>query len=123
MSDRVFKKQLEKFGTESFQVVEEDHAAKRKQINFEVTLGITKALMSTMEGRQWVYNKLDFCCVFSTPFVSGHPDATGFLCGLQEFGHHLLGEIMMSAPNEYPLMLQEAAARTQNVPQKKKEED
>ena len=121
MKDKKFAKQLEAFGVEALQLVEQDHVAKRKQKNFEVTLGITKALMSTMEGRQWVYNKLDFCCVHSTPFVAGKPDATAFLCGLQEFGHQLESEVLQASPNEYALMLQEAAAR--NSPRQQKDED
>lgn len=122
MSDKVYQKQLEKFGIEQNQIVEPDLVHERRKIHFESTIGITKAIMSTMEGRQWIYNKLDFCCVFSTPFVAGKPDATAFLCGLQEFGHHLLKEVMIAASNEYSLMLQEAAAREQNVPQKKEED-
>ena len=114
MKDKKFAKQLEAFGVEALQLVEQDHVAKRKQINFEVTLGIT-------EGRQWVYNKLDFCCVHSTPFVAGKPDATAFLCGLQEFGHQLESEVLQASPNEYALMLQEAAAR--NSPRQQKDED
>ena len=117
MVDKVFRKQLERFGTESYQLVEPDLTRKRQQSKFEATLGITKALMSSMEGREWVYNKLDFCCFFGTPFSLENKYATAFLCGLQEFGHQLYNEIAVIAPNEYALMLQEAAARMVNVPQ------
>ncbi len=119
MSDKFFQKQLEKFGTEAVQIIEGDLQHKRREIKFETTIGITRALMSTMEGREWVYNKLDFYCVNSTPFVAGKSDATAFLCGLQEAGHHLQREVISAAPNEYTLMLQEAAARAQNVPETK----
>jgi len=111
MSDKIFKKQLEKFGTESFQLTEPEPHKKRQQANFDTTIGITKALMSTMEGRQWVYQKLDFCSFFATPFSLENQYATAFLCGLQEFAHHLYNEIAIISPNEYALMLQEAHAR------------
>lgn len=121
MTDKKFQKQLEAFGIEQTQLVEPDHDKHRRQINFETTLGITKALMNTMEGRHWIFNKLDFCCVNSTPFVGANPHATSFLCGLQEFGHHLQNEVLMAAPNEYALMLQEAAARNQIVSETKQD--
>ena len=114
--DKVLAKQFEKFGIEQNQIVEPDLIQERKKIKFESTVNITRAIMSTMEGREWVYNNLDFCCVFSTPFVAGKPDATAFLCGLQEYGHHLLKQVMLASSNEYAIMLQEAAARAQNVP-------
>ena len=124
MSDKVFKRQMEKFGTEAYQITEPDplsKSRKRQQASFDATIDIMKALMSTMEGRQWVYNKLDFYCVHSTPYVPNDSHATAFLCGLQEAGHHLLHEIMIAAANEYPIMLQEAAARTQNTSEVKTE--
>jgi len=117
--DKTFKRQLEKFGTEQYQAIEPDIQRKQRQTQFEATLDITRALMSTMEGRQWAYNKLDFYCVNSTPFVPNDPYATAFLCGLQEAGHQLQGEILLACPNEYSLMLQEAAARIQPAQEKK----
>lgn len=114
MKDRVFEKQLERFGIEQIRVVQEVPGEKRRQLSLETNTTIIKALMSTIEGREWLYNKLDFYCVNSTPFVAGQPDATAFLCGLQEAGHQLNNEIMLSAPDKYFEMITEAAARKAN---------
>ena len=112
MIDKKFQKQLDKFGIESTQIVESELP---RPARTPINSSIIKMLMDTIEGREWLYNKLDFCCVFATPFVAGKPDATAFLCGLQEVGHHLQAEIMQNSPNEYFLMTQEAAARAQNL--------
>lgn len=115
MTDKIFKKQLERFGIESIRVVEGNADHQRQQKHFEGSINIVRALMDTMEGRQWMYNKLDFYCVFSTPFVPGKPDSTAFLCGLQEAGHQLQNEIMIAASDKYYEMIQEAATRNQKV--------
>ena len=115
MTDKVYQKQLEKFGIESTRIVEGNPLQKRREENVETMLGIVRMLMNTIEGRHWIYSKLEFCCVFSTPFVAGKPDATAFLCGLQEFGHQLNIEVHQASPNEYCVMLQEAAARALNI--------
>lgn len=123
MIDKVFKKQLEKFGIEQFTVAEEEVLPKKPIVFSESGQNVVRGLMNTMEGREWLYNKLEFYCVNSTPFIPNHPEVTAFLCGLQEAGHQLQNEIMQVAPNEYFVMIQEAAARLQNIPVEKKEEE
>lgn len=112
--DSAYQKQLEKFGIESTVIVEGNVEHKRHQEHSESMIGVVSRLMDSMEGRQWIYSKLDFYCVFSTPFVSGKPDSTAFLCGLQEAGHQLQNEIMIASPAQYYLMIQEASARVKN---------
>ncbi len=113
--DKTYQKQLEKFGIESTRIVEGDPLRKHQEEYVHAMLGIVKQLMSTIEGRQWIYSKLEFYCVNSTPYVAGKPDATAFLCGLQEAGHQLQNEVMLAAPNEYFVMIQEAATRAANI--------
>jgi hypothetical protein len=106
--DKVLEKQLEAFGgIEYTQVVDSIPESKP----FNQTLNAVKNLMSTTEGRAWMFGKLELCGVNATPYVPGRPDDTAFNCGMQELGHQLQREIMQVAANEYPLMLQEAAAR------------
>lgn len=112
--DKVLKKQLEAFGIEAIRVIEEKIDPKKKKVLSNASQNIIKALMETIEGREWLYNKLDFYCVNSTPFVAGQPEATAFLCGLQEAGHQLQNEIMLYAPDKYFEMITEATARKIN---------
>lgn len=109
--DKVFKKQLEKFGIESTRIVEENLQKKRQQEFAVNTIEVIRVLMDSMQGRQWLYSKLNMCGVYATPFIAGHPDVTAYLCGLQDFGHSLQREIMASAPEKYFLMIQEEEAR------------
>lgn len=114
MTDKVYLKQLEKFGTESTVFVEGD-LAKRQQLEFtEANIDVVKAIMNTIEGRQWLYSKLDMCRVFTSPFVAGDPHGTSFFAGIQSVGQNLLDDIMKASPNNFFLMISEAAARKQN---------
>ena len=106
--DKILEKQLEAFGgTEYTQVVEVAPEAQQST----QSLNPVKTLMSTMEGRAWMFGKLELCGVNSTPYVPGRPDDTAFNCGMQELGHHFQKEIMQVASNEYSVMLQEAASK------------
>lgn len=111
--DKILEKQLEVFGgTEYTQVVETEPEPQQ----FKQSLNPVKTLMSTMEGRAWMFGKLELCGVNATPYVPGRSDDTAFNCGMQELGHHLQREIMQVAANEYSLMLQEAAVKMTSAP-------
>jgi hypothetical protein len=111
MNDPVYQKQLEEFGIVATRVPPAESV--KKQDNTERTDNNTvmKNLLSTMQGRQWLYRKLDLCGTFMSPFVPGKPDSTAFFSGLQSFGHVILGEIMESDPDKFWLMIQEDQAR------------
>lgn len=111
--DKVLEKQLEAFGgIEYTQAI--DSAPESPKFN--QSLNVVKNIMQTMEGRAWMFGKLELCGVNATPYVPGRPDDTAFNCGMQELGHQLQAEIMQVAANEYSIMLQEAATRTSMQP-------
>ena len=56
--DKTYAKQLAAFGIEA-EVQIEAGAQKKRQIEFsQSNSNIVKAIMDTMEGRQWMYSKL-----------------------------------------------------------------
>ena len=114
MTDKIYKKQLEKFGTDATVFVEGDLAQRRKLDFTEANLGIVKSLMDTVEGRQWLHSKLDLYGVFTAPFAGEKPVTNAYFAGVQAAGQDLLDDIMKSAPNHFFTMVQEAAARQAN---------
>lgn len=120
--DKVYEKQLEQFGVEQTRVIDVDLRKRAKEehaISSSVTI---KNIMDTMQGRQWMYSKLDSTGVFTTPFVPGQPDFSAFLSGAQAVGQMFLSEVMLHTPKEFNLMCEEAAARTAVLKGKRKEE-
>ncbi len=109
--DKVLKKQLEAFGTEA-QVLVEGSLEKKRQLEFaEVNRSVVAALMDTIEGRQWMFSKLDMTGVFTAPWVGEKPLTNAYMTGIQSVGHNFLQDIMTSAPDKYFLMVQEEEAR------------
>lgn len=109
--DDVYKRQLESFGTDAVQVKHgnlDKHLVEEHRRNM---LGVMQSLMSDMKGRQWVYEQLTICRVFTSSFVPGQPDTTAFLSGLQAYGHKLMDDIMKASPGQFNIMIQEEVAR------------
>ena len=115
-TDKVYKKQLEAFGIESVRVTRGDIEKKMREENKEATAVVIKQLMDSIRGRQWMYNLLDLCGVFSSPFVAGQPDVSDMLAGVQIVGQKFLADIMISCPEQFHVMSQEAHARLANAP-------
>lgn len=111
MTDKVYRKQLEKFGIESIRVTTGNLEKKKSEEQRQSMLSIVQMIMDTMQGRQWMWAKLDMCGVFTAPIVPGDPYGTHFLSGVQAIGHNLLADIMSASPQNFSLMSQEAAAR------------
>lgn len=109
--DKFYKAQLEKFGTESTQIVRAKKSNAEREHSIQVTRNVVGDIMSTMEGRQWLYSKLDLCAVFTSPFVPNDPHGTSYLSGAQTIGQNILNDIMVSAPNKFMEMVSEADAR------------
>jgi hypothetical protein len=114
MIDNTYKKQLEAFGIESVRATEGDIKRLQKAAELEAMINVVKALMDNIDGRQWIYTKLDMCGVFTAPIAPGDSHGTHVLCGIQSVGHAILNDVMRASPENFPLMLQEAAARAQN---------
>ena len=75
-----------------------------------------RTLMSTMAGREWVYELLAIHChVFNSSFMQGHyisdPHATMFMEGERSVGLHILEDINAAAADEYVLMMREEHVR------------
>lgn len=111
MSDKIYEDQLKAFGIEQVRAPETDLKKRFRQESAESSEFTVKQIMSSMEGRRWMFEKLDLARVFTAPFAPGQPDVSAFLAGIQAFGQILLQEIMLSAPEEFYTMNQEAAAR------------
>lgn len=107
--DRVYKKQLESFGIE-FSPAASETPKKRQEFSI-IQSDVIQGLMSTIQGRQWLWSKLDMCGVNSPPLVAGDPYGSHVLIGIQMVGQNLLNDIISNAAENYSLMLQEAAAR------------
>jgi len=114
MIDNTYKKQLEAFGIESVRMTESDLTRQKKAADVEAMIAVMKAMMDSIEGRQWIYTKLDMCGVFTAPIAPGDSHGTHVLCGIQSVGHAILSDVMRASPENFPLMIQEAAARNQN---------
>lgn len=109
--DRIYKKQLESFGVEFIESKDNSETKKQRQEFAHTQADVIKNLMSTMQGRKWLYSKLDAWKVFTSPFIPADPHGTSFFSGVQACGHNLLGDIIINSPEGFALMIQEAAAR------------
>jgi hypothetical protein len=78
--------------------------AGRKKVN---RLRIIEAVMEQPEGRKWMYEVLNMCHIYSTPFVQGDPYASAFQMGEQNIGNMLLADVQAAAPANYLLMCKE----------------
>lgn len=71
-------------------------------------LDYVKAIMSTKQGRKWMYDMIVACKVFHNPVVQGDPYATYHNIGGQNLGKKLIQDINDAAPEEYVAMMREA---------------
>ena len=75
-----------------------EKAAKLAEANRHATI---TNLMSTSFGREWMWDILTSCGVFSTTLVVGAPDASAFNEGRRSVGLQLITDIMTSCPDQY----------------------
>lgn len=88
--------------------------AAKKQAEFDeaLKLDVIKGVMSTIRGRQWIYDMLNSAHIFSTTFIMGSPDGSAFAEGERNHGLRLLVDVQNAAPDLYLLMVQEAKGTT-----------
>lgn len=79
----------------------------RKKAN---RLEVIKALMDLPQGRAWMYDLLEFCHIYHTPFVAGQPDSSAFRAGEQNIGQKILADVVEASPDGYLSMCKEAKA-------------
>lgn len=72
---------------------------------------VVRNIMSTIEGREWMWNLLSGCSVFSSTYVIGAADATAFNEGSRAVGLRLLADIMTACPDAYIEAQREANVR------------
>lgn len=82
----------------------------KKQAEFDEAMkfDVIRSVMGTIPGRRWIYDMLERCYIYRTPFILGQPDGTAFNCGEQNFGNKLLADVQNAAPDQYLAMIQEA---------------
>lgn len=68
---------------------------------------VVTALMSSPDGRRWIWLQLEAAQVFAQTYVPGSFDQTAFAEGNRRFGNKLLAEIQMYAIADFVRMLQE----------------
>lgn len=110
--DQTYKKQLKQFGVEFTQAPDDSLTKKERQEFANTQADVIKNIMSTVQGRQWIYSKLDAWKVFTTPFIPTDAHGTSFFAGIQACGHSILNDVITNASEGFTLMLQEAAARS-----------
>lgn len=72
-------------------------------------LDYIKHIMSTPQGRKWIYNLLtSICKTFDNPIVPNETHYTYFNLGEQNIGKKLFQDINDAAPQEYITMMQES---------------
>lgn len=99
---RETKSQLDK------QKSKEDEVKRKIQASKHVIL----MLMNSDHGREWIYDKLNSCNVFGTPFTID-PMTTAYNSGALFVGRTIESEIRYHAPQLYFEMLKEANEREQ----------
>jgi hypothetical protein len=82
--------------------------ARKRSVKAEVL----KALMEHERGREWVYDILERCHIFSTPFADD-PYRTAFNAGEQNIGNIMLADVVGFEASKYVIMCQEGHQREQ----------
>jgi hypothetical protein len=72
---------------------------------------VITGLMSSIIGRAWVHNKLEFCHIFADPFTN-EALLEAYRKGERNVGLVLLADIMIHCPTHYITMMEEANARS-----------
>ena len=67
-------------------------------------------LMSTTQGREWLWSLLESCHIFAQTFTA-EPLATAFAEGRRAVGLAILGDIMFACPDQYITAAREANVR------------
>lgn len=106
MTDHVYEEQLKALGIKSS---EEEVKISVKTDEIDAMRSVVRSIMDSIQGRRWIYGKLNACGVFTAPIVPNDSYGTHVLCGIQSVGHMILSDVMAASPDNFPLMLKEAA--------------
>jgi hypothetical protein len=75
-----------------------------------VKVEVIKALLEHERGREWIYDILVRCHIFTTPFAAD-PYLTAFNAGEQNIGNVVLADLVACEPDKYVLMCREGYNR------------
>lgn len=94
-------------GIETPAQVKQKENLKRKA---ELRRRMMQMIMATDHGREWLYDLLNSCNTFGSPF---NPDThlTAYNCGALYIGREIEGDIMKYSPDGYATMRKEALER------------
>jgi hypothetical protein len=68
---------------------------------------VLRKLMHDVDGRDWLYRKLEACHIYQTSFSPGQPDVTAFNLGMENFGKQLMLEAQRASADLYVKMIKE----------------
>lgn len=114
MVDYPLQAEAEFLTEEPYNAGNKEHVNKRRAKEgrqLRQKLDYMKTIMSTSQGREWIYNLLEICKVFNSPIVMGDTHFTYHNIGEQNIGKKLLQDINQAAPDEYIIMMKEARER------------
>lgn len=83
-------------------------AARRLRSHLEVV----RTIMSTKQGRAWMYDKLSEAHIWTPSFAPGDQFVTAYKEGERNAGLKLLGDIQAAAPDQYIAMVNESSEKS-----------
>lgn len=84
---------------------------KQAKIDDAQHAAVTREIMSTAQGRTWMWTQLSRCHVFVTTFVPGDALSSAFNEGERNIGQQLLNEITDTCPDQFIQAMREAHER------------
>jgi hypothetical protein len=72
---------------------------------------VITSIMVTSAGRQWLWDRMSECSIFSTTHVPADPYASAFQEGRRSVGLSLLSDIMTHCPDQFILAMREQNER------------
>ncbi len=82
-------------------------ALKRSKADRALDDGVLLALMTTQQGRAWMWRMIGRCHAFRTPYT-GENNATNFQLGEQNIGLELIADLLRACPDQFIFMMREA---------------
>lgn len=82
-------------------------ATKRSKSDRSMDDGVLLSLMTTPNGRAWMWRLIARCHAFRTPYT-GENNATNFQLGEQNIGLELIADLLRACPDQFIFMMREA---------------
>lgn len=86
-------------------------AEKAARLAADRRASVTRSVMSTTEGREWMWDLLASCHIFATTFTPD-PHQAAFSEGERNAGLRLLADIMLNCPDQFIQAQREANERS-----------